>query len=298
MKQWQPSSLFNATSRPPPPRLYSPVGDKDRNRKEDPKPTLKSDHKLWLCELKGAHLAGDCYGIETNPHFVKYQLFKWVLWNLLAYAVYVSFWFSKKGLTSLIFHAESKSLWRHIAAWWESKEVAPIETGMDLRPNHDGTAPLFHQKDSCRENLCLSWQNKSIQWFLCVVSWILSILSKAKDVFSQGWPNYFRGKSKFTALYVRNSTKPLDDLFLEKSTKLAEHKIISFNFLIVYNKRIIKEQVMPLILCYSHYLLKNVLQIWTFFSPFFESLIETVQIDWILCYCVRQRKTNFGNTLD
>lgn len=124
MKQWQPSSLFNTTSRLRSPLcLYSPVGDKDRNRKEDPKPTLKSDHKLWLCEWKGAHLAGDCCGIETNPHFVKYQLFKWVLWNLLAYAVYVSFWFSKKGLTSLIFHAESKSLWRHIAAWWNQRKL-------------------------------------------------------------------------------------------------------------------------------------------------------------------------------
>lgn len=40
LKLWQPSSLFNTTSRLRSPLcLCSPVGDKDWNRKEDPKPT-------------------------------------------------------------------------------------------------------------------------------------------------------------------------------------------------------------------------------------------------------------------
>jgi len=57
LKLWQPSSLFNTTSRLRSPLCLSlPVGDKDRNRKEDPKPTHQSDHKLWLCKWKGPHL--------------------------------------------------------------------------------------------------------------------------------------------------------------------------------------------------------------------------------------------------
>lgn len=140
----------------------------------------------------------------------------------------------KRGLTSSIFHAESKSLWRHLAAWWESKEVVLIETGMDLHPNRDGSALQFHlwistERALQRKHLSVTAKQVHIMPFMCFIMNV--ILSEASNLFfSQGWPNYFWGKSKFTALYVWNSAKPLMTFFLWKAQiiKLAEHKIISF----------------------------------------------------------------------